>query len=168
MHQYTQCVRHNDTSLRNVHFLSNLVSNALSFYRSQNVLCRSKFFEPAPKLVCIYVVPLKKLLCWQKNQFYWLQIIFLSGTKFLWLPQYVNKCLVWHKKFGPAQNILGPLKGQGICISIVLDGSKLFWSGPNRFVWVQIILVMFKLDFSGMIFMIWTRTKQACYKIICT
>ena len=28
--------------------------------------------------------------------------------------QYVNKCLVWHKKFGPAKNILGPVKGQGI------------------------------------------------------
>ena len=43
-----------------------------------------------------------------------MQIIFLSGTKCLWLPQYVNKFLVWHKKFGPAQNILGPVKGQGI------------------------------------------------------
>ena len=41
-------------------------------------------------------------------------IIFLSGTKCLWLPQYVNNFLVWHKKFGPAQNILGPVKGQGI------------------------------------------------------
>ena len=35
-------------------------------------------------------------------------------SKCLWLPQYVNKFLVWHNKFGPAQNILGPLKGQGI------------------------------------------------------
>ena len=26
----------------------------------------------------------------------------------------LNKFLVWHKKFGPAQNILGPVKGQGI------------------------------------------------------
>ena len=43
-----------------------------------------------------------------------MQIIFLSGTKFWWLPQYINKFLVWHKKFGPAQNILGPVKGQGI------------------------------------------------------
>jgi hypothetical protein len=25
----------------------------------------------------------------------------------------VNKFLVWDKKFGPAQNILGPVKGQG-------------------------------------------------------
>ena len=43
-----------------------------------------------------------------------MQIIFLSGTKCLWLPQNVNKFLVWHKKFGRAQNILGPVKGQGI------------------------------------------------------
>ena len=27
---------------------------------------------------------------------------------------YVNKLLVWHKKFGPAQNFLGPVKGQGM------------------------------------------------------
>ena len=33
------------------------------------------------------------------------------------LPQYVNKFLVWHKKFGPAQKILGPVKGQGISSS---------------------------------------------------
>ena len=25
-----------------------------------------------------------------------------------------NHHFVWHKKFGPAQNILGPVKGQGI------------------------------------------------------
>ena len=43
-----------------------------------------------------------------------MQIIFLSGTKCLWLAQYVNQFLVWHKKCGPAQNILGPVKGQGI------------------------------------------------------
>ena len=43
-----------------------------------------------------------------------MQIIFLSGTKCLWLQQYVNKFLVWHKKFGSAQNILEPVKGQGI------------------------------------------------------
>ena len=27
---------------------------------------------------------------------------------------YLNNFFVWHKKFGPAQNILGPVKGQGI------------------------------------------------------
>ena len=39
--------------------------------------------------------------------------------------------------------------------------SKLFWKGTNCFGQVQIILVMFKwalfkLDFSGLIFIIWT------------
>ena len=28
----------------------------------------------------------------------------------------MDKFLVWHKTFGPAQNILGPVKGQGITI----------------------------------------------------
>ena len=61
-------------------------TKALSFYRSRNVLRR------------------------HKNQFYWMQIIFLSGIKCLWLAQYVNKFLVRHKKCGPTQNILGPVK----------------------------------------------------------
>ena len=37
--------------------------------------------------------------------------------------------------------------------------SKLFWTGTNCFGQVQIILVMFKLDFSGLIFIIWTCPK---------
>jgi hypothetical protein len=48
-----------------------------------------------------------------KNLFYWMQILFLSGTKCLWLAHYVYKFLGWLKKFGPAQNILGPVEGQG-------------------------------------------------------
>ena len=50
-----------------------------------------------------------------------MQIIFLCGTKCLRLPQSVNKFLVWHKIFGPAQNILGPAKGQGICFEYGLE-----------------------------------------------
>ena len=37
----------------------------------------------------------------------------ITGTKFLWLAQYVNEFLGWLKKFGPAQNILELVKGQG-------------------------------------------------------
>ena len=37
-----------------------------------------------------------------------------SGTKNFGLAQYVTQFLVWLKKFGPAQNVFGPLKGQGI------------------------------------------------------
>ena len=72
-----------------------------------------QIFWASPKL-WLHLVPLQKLLYRHKNQFYWMQIIFLSGTKCLWLPQYVNRFLEWHKKFWPAQNILGPVKRQGI------------------------------------------------------
>ena len=40
--------------------------------------------------------------------------MFWSITKSLGLAQYVNRILVLHKKLGPAQNIVGPIKGQGI------------------------------------------------------
>ena len=43
-----------------------------------------------------------------------MKIILWSGTKSLGLAQYVNQFLVWHKKFGPAQNVLGLIKEQGI------------------------------------------------------
>ena len=72
-----------------------------------------KIFWASPK-IWLHLVLLQKLLCRHKNQFYWMQIIFLSGTKCLWLPQNENKFLVWHKKFGPALIILGPVKGPGI------------------------------------------------------
>ena len=84
------------------------LTNALSFYRSQNVLCRSKFFELAQKFDCI--------LRLFKN--------FCAGTKtnftFVWHKIFVIAIIwkVWHKKFGPAQNILGPVKGQGITLNI--------------------------------------------------
>ena len=44
-------------------------------------------------------------------------------------------------------------------VQIVLDVYKLFWLGPYCFGRVQIILVRFKLDFSGLIFIIWTCPK---------
>ena len=47
---------------------SHVLINALSFYRSQNVMCRSECFEPAQKFDCF--------LCHYKNQFYWMQITF--------------------------------------------------------------------------------------------
>ena len=45
-------------------------------------------------------------------------------------------------------------------VQIVLEGCKLFLSGPNCFFFlVQIILVRFRLDFSGKFFIIWTCAK---------
>ena len=45
-----------------------------------------KTFCASPK-IWLHLVPLQKLLCWHKNQFYRMQNIFLSGTKCLWLPR---------------------------------------------------------------------------------
>jgi hypothetical protein len=46
-------------------------------------------------------------------------------------PQYGNKFLVWHKKFGPSQNILGPVKGQGMNGNHLLVWHKKFGPAPN-------------------------------------
>ena len=35
-----------------------------------------------------------------------------------------NHLFTWHKKFGPAQNILGPVKGQGINLPILQARAK--------------------------------------------
>ena len=40
------------------------------------------------------------------------------------------------------------------------EPSKLFWSGLIHFGWVQIILVRFKLDFSGLFFIILGRSPR--------
>ena len=53
---------------RNSFFVRFLNSNALSLYKSQNVLCRSKFFEPAKKLDCIYCI-FKNFCTGTKNNF---------------------------------------------------------------------------------------------------
>ena len=42
---------------------------------------------------------------------------------------------------------------------IILVEYQSFLSGPNRFGWAQSILVRVKLDFSGLIFIIWTWPK---------
>ena len=44
-----------------------------------------------------------------------------------------------------------------ICtVQIILFEYKSFWSGPNRFGLVQSILVRVRLEFSGLLFIIWT------------
>ena len=88
-----------------------------------------QIFWARPK-VWLHLVTLQKLLCWHKNGIYSMKIIFWCGSRCLWPAQYVCQVLVWHKKFGtgticksilfwkkqigPAQTILGPVKGQGI------------------------------------------------------
>ena len=71
---------------------------ALSFYRSQNVLCRPKFFEPAQKFDCIYYLI--------KNFFAGTNKILLNANHhFVWQKMFVTG-KIWKWIFGPTQKIL--------------------------------------------------------------
>ena len=93
-----------------------------------------------------------------------MQIIFLSGTKCLGLPQYVNKFLVWHKRFVPAQNVLGPLKGQGISASskpLVLVQKTILLNADHLFVWHKMfVTATICKQIFGLAQKIWTSTKH--------
>ena len=80
--------------------------NALSFYKFQNVLCWSKFFVSDQKFIYI--------LCQSKRWFAFSKIGFCGVTKVFEEALNEIKFLDWLKTFGPAQNILGLVKGQGI------------------------------------------------------
>ena len=88
-------------------------------------MCWSNFFCARPKIE-LHLVPLQNSLCWHKKWIYYMKIIFWSGTKSLGPAQYVNKCLVRQKKFGPAQNNLGPVEGQGNSKFIFCASTKYF------------------------------------------
>ena len=95
------------------------VSNALSFYRSQNVLCWSKFFVPDQR----HIVAVTNILRQTKRWFAFSKIDFCAITKVFEEALNTVKFLGWLKKFGLAQNILGPVKGQGI-----RTANAIFWN----------------------------------------
>ena len=87
--------------------------NALSFYKSQNVLGWSKFLVPDQNF--IYMLwQSKTFSARQKDDLHSVQLFFFSKV----FEKALNavKFLGWLKIFGPAQNILGPVKGQGIIL----------------------------------------------------
>ena len=56
--------------------------NALSFYRSQNVLCWSKFFEPAQKFIYIFCQS-QSFCAIQKDDLHSVKLVFVPTQKFL-------------------------------------------------------------------------------------
>jgi len=59
-------------------------------------------------------VAVTNILCQTKRWFAFSKIGFRAGAKVFEEALNAGKFLVWLKKPGPAQNILGPVKGQGI------------------------------------------------------
>ena len=84
------------------------------FWACTNFLCQTKnlfTFCGSHK----HFVPDKKLICIQQNWFLCQQKRFWRGTKFLG----------WLKIFGQAQNVLGPVKGQGISLKFQKARTKI-------------------------------------------
>ena len=89
------------------------------------------------KIEAFCLVLLQAPKCFVPVQIFWaepkieLHLVLLQKSNFL----NRNHLLVWHKKFGPAQNILGPVEGRGICLPIliqsalkrVMSGNVLLW-----------------------------------------
>ena len=99
----------------------------LSFFRSQNVLCRSNFLSKTKNLIafnCLvllqvlkshnYFMPVPDILCHTKRWFPSSKFSICDGRKVFQEAINSIKFLDWLKIFGPAQNILGPVKGHGI------------------------------------------------------
>ena len=76
------------------------------FYAGPNFLCPSKIY--------LHIVPVTNILCQTKRWFAFSKIVFCAGTKVFEEALNAVKFLGWLKKFRPAQNILRPVKGQGI------------------------------------------------------
>ena len=73
------------------------------------MFCAGSNFLSQPKNLAAFSASSKTFVSAQKR------ILLNANHLLVWHKMlYVNKFLVWHKKFGPAQNILRPVKGQGI------------------------------------------------------
>ena len=72
-------------------------SKQISPFTGPKIFCASPNFLSHPKSLTAFSASSKTFVPAQK-------LILLNG----------NHLFVWHKMFGPAQNILGPVKGQGI------------------------------------------------------
>ena len=86
------------------------------------MLCSStgpKMFWAGPNFLALpkiylHIVAVTNIFCQTKRWFAFSKIGFCAVTKVFEEALNAVKFLVWLKKFGPAQNILGPAKGQGI------------------------------------------------------
>ena len=72
-----------------------------------------QIFCARPKIY-LHIVAVTNILCQTKRWFAFSKIGFCAGTKVFEEALNAFKFLSWLKKFGPSQNILWPIKRQGI------------------------------------------------------
>ena len=75
-------------------------------FTSPKMICAVSNILRQPKNLTAFSASSKTFVLAQKP-------CFTECKSSFYLAQYVNKFWGWLKKFGPAQNILGPVKGQG-------------------------------------------------------
>ena len=71
-----------------------------------------QIFCARPKIY-LHIVAVTNILCHKKRWFAFSKTVFYASTKVFEEALNAVKFLGWLKIFGPAQNILGPVKGQG-------------------------------------------------------
>ena len=74
-------------------------------------------FCARPKIY-LHIVAVANVLCQAKKLFAFSKIGFCASTKVFEEALNAVKFLGWLKIFGPAQNVLGTVKGQGISIKL--------------------------------------------------
>ena len=76
-----------------------------------------QIFVSDQKFICI-LRQLQTFYGRPKDDLHSVTLVFYAGTKNFEEALNAVKLLGWHKTFGPAQKILGPVKGQGITLFI--------------------------------------------------
>ena len=111
-------------------------------FTGRKMFCASSNFLSQPKKFdCIQ--------CLFKNFFAGTKTNFNECKSSFCLAQYLIKFLVWHRQFGPAQNILGPVKGQGIQFMHI----HAIWSYNERWDFPRAGSSLFLPRFSGLTFL---------------
>ena len=82
----------------------------------------------------LHIVAVTNILCQTNRWFAFSKIVFCASTNVFEEALNAVKSLGWLKKFGQAQNILGPVKGQGI----ILMHSKIF-QYKNIYIYIYIL-----------------------------
>ena len=80
--------------------------------------------------IYLQIVAVTNILCQTRRWFEFCKIVFCVGTKVFEEALNAFNFLGWLKQFGLAQNILGPVKGQGINAVKFLGWFKIF--GPDK------------------------------------
>jgi hypothetical protein len=115
-----------------------------------------KTFCARPKIY-VPIVAVTNILCQTKRWFALSKIDFCAGTKGFEDALNEVEFLGWLKKFGLAQNILGPVKGQGIngisMVAIIALVTK------------KLALCQYKVEIKNLMFLFFVTERPHCWTI---